>query len=105
MLGKESTIHLLGTMINVHIFIASHPISGETLHHSKGLHESTMTYQKAFPRGVLPQCHSDVKKYDSIADHEDRDVLSCRPVDLILQRPLQTDGETREKKRLRKQTV
>lgn len=43
------------------------------------------SYQYSTEGGVLPQSHSDVHKDNSIADHEDGDVLRCRPVNLILQ--------------------
>lgn len=51
-----------------------------------------VTYQYAFPRRVLPEGHSNVDEDDSVADHEDRDVLGGCPVNLILQRSLCRSG-------------
>lgn len=44
--------------------------------------------QKASPGSVLSQRHGDVHKDDSVADHENGNILCCRPIYLVLQRPL-----------------
>lgn len=62
------------------------------------LHLTLQSYQNTFQWSVLPQGHSNVNKDDTIADHENGDILRCCPVDLILQRSLCTGAHRKRGK-------